>query len=323
MGRFLSNRELWTEIRKQANSSKVVTIVTGYLGTKPQALLKWPRNGVVVADISADTVKYGICSAKGALALSKKGISVLQLKNLHAKIYLFDRTAIVGSANLSEESSDRRVEAGVLLSGKEVKTVRTEVRRIKRSATLLDADILTAWAKHEPKRKRVATRPVGPSTDEPERSMLNGSPLWLVDTWKTDPSPAEERVRAKTSRKLAEDHGVDSKHIDWFGSCGESLFKAVKPGDWIMCWWQESTRAPHGKLEGPFECLGPVDFGRSFGEERYALALVPNHARTVLLDNRRFGRVRKILGDWRLKRSDVKLRSQLIKKFVKVVFLHS
>ena len=83
MARFLRDSELWPEIRLRAKTSKTLTIVSAYLGTHPDELIKWPKQSIVVSDLSEATVRRGVCSAKGALRLRKRKATVLQLSLIH------------------------------------------------------------------------------------------------------------------------------------------------------------------------------------------------------------------------------------------------
>jgi hypothetical protein len=62
-----------------------------------------------VADLSGVKVREGATLVWGALA--RKSVEVLPYPGLHSKVFLFDRHAVVGSMNLSEESQDRLEEA--------------------------------------------------------------------------------------------------------------------------------------------------------------------------------------------------------------------
>ena len=44
----------------------------------------------------------------------RKGVNVYNCSNLHAKLYIFDKTLITGSANISRHSQEYLVEAGIL-----------------------------------------------------------------------------------------------------------------------------------------------------------------------------------------------------------------
>jgi phosphatidylserine/phosphatidylglycerophosphate/cardiolipin synthase-like enzyme len=118
VARFLQSSELWTEIRRRARSSRKLTAMVSYLGQHPDRLIRWPREAIVVADLSEHAVRRGASSARGALRLLRLGVRVFHRVALHAKVLLFERSAIVGSSNLSQPSADVLEEAGVLLTSR-------------------------------------------------------------------------------------------------------------------------------------------------------------------------------------------------------------
>jgi phosphatidylserine/phosphatidylglycerophosphate/cardiolipin synthase-like enzyme len=154
MSRFLHDDAVWREIRRRAQKTKRLTAVVGYLGRHPEDLMRWPNGARILADLSEVTVRRGASSARGGLRLARRGIHVLQVDALHAKVVLFDNSAIVGSTNLSETSRDLLREAAVLLtSPREVAAVRDYVRGLLRNdAVVLDARILRQRAQMEPAR---------------------------------------------------------------------------------------------------------------------------------------------------------------------------
>src|SRR5437867_3749492 len=98
MAKFLADDQLWRELRRQAARAKTLTALVAYVGQRPERLLRWPRKSILVADLSERTVSQGASSAKGALRLRLvKKIRVYHADGLHAKVYLFDRTAVVCS----------------------------------------------------------------------------------------------------------------------------------------------------------------------------------------------------------------------------------
>jgi hypothetical protein len=307
---FLRDSKLWPEIKARAKRSKALTIVSAYLGARPDELLKWPRHAVVVSDLSEATVRRGACSAKGALRLRKKRATILQCRDLHAKLYLFDNSAVVASANLSLDSSTNLVEAGVLLTGNELTPVRQEVQRIIRESVLLDDRLIRQWARVEPKHK---LRQRGRSSKQAVTAadlLLNGRPVWLVDTFPYDPPALVVKGRRREVKEISRDQDVPARRIDWIGACSRRIHNRVREGDWIVLWWQEGTRSEYGRLEGPFECLAAVDLGKRVGEDRYNLALLPRRRRSVSVDARGAGRMfrsmstRSINMDERMVRAD-------------------
>jgi len=136
--RFLHGWNLWLEIQKLAGKSQKVVAAVAYVGKKAHNLLPWTKGSVVIADLSEGTVKSGSSSAKGALKLLKKDVEVWSLRGLHSKVFVFDRhTAVVGSMNLSESSSSSLEEAGVVIEGPEVETIRRYVEFLREQAKKL------------------------------------------------------------------------------------------------------------------------------------------------------------------------------------------
>lgn len=179
----------------------------------------------------------GVYSAKGALRLrTKKKATILQCRDLHAKIYLFDKSAVVGSANLSADSSEK-VEAGVLLTGSEVAPVRREVQRVVRRSVLLDDDVLRNWSKFEPKRKAPKGRKL-PRTKVTVGDLLaDGRMIWLLDCYPYEEEPGESKAKGKKGKALSAEHDVDATRIEWFSACGRQIYSRVGAGDWVILWW--------------------------------------------------------------------------------------
>jgi len=74
------------------------------------------RGDTLVVDASDEAIASGKTGAFAIEALFEQGITLFSLANLHAKIYVFDSCAIVGSPNLSRNSQGKLHEAAVLSS---------------------------------------------------------------------------------------------------------------------------------------------------------------------------------------------------------------
>ena len=194
--RILVEDGLWKEIRKRAAKSKRLTAVVGYLGRHPGSVLKWPKSSEVICDLSKDCVSRGASSARGARELLKKGVPIHSIKRLHAKIYIFDSSAIVCSANLSESSSNLR-EAGVVISDPgEVKELRAYARRLKTEASRIDDDAyLKELAKLEPKHKPAPKGAVPPLKKSSSVPFFDNDPVWIQTCSVDDGGTKEEKKK--------------------------------------------------------------------------------------------------------------------------------
>ena len=241
----------------------------GFVGRNPEGLLRWPRGSVLIADLSEGRVREGSSSARGALLLLRKGVEVWSLQGLHAKVFLFDRHAVVGSMNLSEESRERLEEAAVVLSGAELRGVRECLRHLQREAIPMAEDILRERAKQEPRRPRFSPPPA--RAVRRERGGVPAGRVWLLPAyWDRDESETERQAAEGELTRLREQHGVE--RIEWYKACGADLYRKTREGDSVYFWWAGDRS--WGRLEGPYMVVQPVDLGaRVKSERRYRLAL--------------------------------------------------
>lgn len=262
--RFLNNDHLWPEIKKQAGQSKTLHAAVGYIGRNPLLVIKWPKKSVVIADLSENAVKRGSSSARGGLSLLKKGVKLYQLQALHAKIYVFDRVAIVCSANISE-SSENLYEAGILIT--EIKKV-NEIKAYVLSSLIRNEDAFELNKKIIKSRVRFEpTRPPIP----PKPPEWLSERIWVIPVKSNENTIKEvEKDKAKYIKK---EIGSD-KNIQWLYECGKYLYDNCKENDSIIFIWEKGKN--FRKIEGPFNLKACVDLGEKYKNkiQRYNLALL-------------------------------------------------
>lgn len=111
--RILYN-DLWPTITKLAKKSKCRHVAVAYLGKGANRLLPLRKGDVLIADMSIDAVKNGQTNPFEVERYLRKGVNAYTCANLHAKMYIFDRTLLVGSANVSLNSKNNLLEAGLI-----------------------------------------------------------------------------------------------------------------------------------------------------------------------------------------------------------------
>jgi hypothetical protein len=235
-----------------------------------------------------------MCSARGALKLHKKGIRVFHLSQLHAKVYLFDKSAIVTSANLSE-SSEKRFEAGVLVTDRSLlEVIRKYVHRILHNPETveLNRELLETKIRVEPKNF--------PKLDSASRLKPKwpyaAARVWLIPCYPDDDETQGENTAKR--RYIKQNYGDDSR-IEWFNGCGKALYKRVHDHDTVFFIWNGTNRKPYGWLEGPFTALDPADLGARFKERRYCLPIIRIGTRKCGLTADQFKRLLRLQGDKR------------------------
>lgn len=294
MARLYAGDELWAELRRTARTSKRLEAAVAFVGRNPEAVLRWPKDTTLVADVSALSVKTGRTSARGVKKLQKTGAKVRSVADLHAKVYVFDKVAFIGSPNASEHSAHLEEAAVRLTKPAEVAAARAFVRRLWKDASPLPDNLLRQLVKMEPARLGGgggggggARKPSRPTRRGGLADILKGRSLWLDAV-----SPAEiptevERARKRSASRLADDHEVEkAAEVEWT-TLNRRTFKKVPEQDYVFVWWEPNPsgkRSPYGRLEGPLRCLGGFDHGRKYAEHRYARAEHGVRKRSVALD---------------------------------------
>ncbi len=111
--------QIFYELVRQAK--REIILVTPYLKTKPiERVIKEIRKDVkirVLTRLSPEDLKSGVSDLKAIERIVQSENSRVKfLKDLHAKIYVFDkRKAIITSANLTEAGLSKNIECGVIL----------------------------------------------------------------------------------------------------------------------------------------------------------------------------------------------------------------
>jgi hypothetical protein len=110
--RFVSDR-IWIRIRKSARSAKRRALVAvPFIGRGAADQLPLRRGDVLVTKFDRPSIRAGLIDPREIVAFIKRGVEVHTIGNLHAKVYVFGRTAFVASANISALSEHHLIEAG-------------------------------------------------------------------------------------------------------------------------------------------------------------------------------------------------------------------
>jgi hypothetical protein len=97
-------------------------VAVAYFGKGAAKLVPLRAGSKLVVDASDNAVKSGQTHPADLLELHAKGVRIFSYPNLHSKVYVLDRTAAIGSANASQNSSRTLLEAVVLTNDRLVVT---------------------------------------------------------------------------------------------------------------------------------------------------------------------------------------------------------
>src|SRR5271156_3258262 len=92
---FLAD-DIWKRISYVARHSRRRHVAVAYIPSAGFEMLHLSKNDVLVVDVSKARVKAGGTDPAVIALYLKRGVNVSNLPSLHAKVFVFDETAIVG-----------------------------------------------------------------------------------------------------------------------------------------------------------------------------------------------------------------------------------
>src|SRR5688572_7885217 len=101
----LLSKSLWPRLRELAKSAHRKHAAIAYV--TDDRFVVFGEGDVLITDASDGAITSGQTSATVLKAALKRGAKIVSIPGLHAKLYVFDRYAIIGSANLSKGSERR------------------------------------------------------------------------------------------------------------------------------------------------------------------------------------------------------------------------
>jgi len=124
---------IWRTLSAAAQRSRQpADVAVAYFGQGAAKLLPLPRGSRLVVDASEGRVRSGAtCPAELKKLMMTKRVRVYSVANLHAKVFVFGPTAVIGSTNVSQPSANALVEAVVATTDRKVvATARQFVRSL-------------------------------------------------------------------------------------------------------------------------------------------------------------------------------------------------
>lgn len=244
--KFITGEDVWATLQELAKSARGQQkfVATGYLGDGAGDLLELGRGDVLAVALSKANAKNGSVSPKEIRRLQKRGVEVCVDARLHAKVYLFGKTLVVGSANLSKHSKSTLHEACF------VSRDRLAIRRVQAwfrglrvtpvTPTWLDACL----AVYKPPRF------LGSS----EAGAKIEGRYWLVGIHEMD-FPEEEAEECLAGQQEAEAKARAGHEVETlrFGGSLSLFTREGKPGDLVIQVWDNGRSRdvyPHARVVG-------------------------------------------------------------------------
>ncbi|MET4085614.1 hypothetical protein [Bradyrhizobium sp. S3.5.5] len=230
MNRVLLSEEIWTVARKLAQGSPVRKLAIAYV-TEDRVGLR--KGDILVCDASDRMIRMGQTDAKLLKRLHKDGVAIHSVPGLHAKVMLFGKHAIVGSANMS---GSRLTEAAAVTDRTVITSgIASFIAQLAKPETELEGPDIARLCGIEVIRNGGRG---GPKKLHPMKRL--GSTTWIVGTHELvrDPSAAERKHIGRAMADLNRRHASTKDDYDWIQwSKGNKLADECREGDTIISIW--------------------------------------------------------------------------------------
>lgn len=188
--------EVWKAIKANAANAKRRYVAVPYVGLNAPEILPLRKGDVLITNLSETCVRMGSTRIEPIEQYLAKDVGVFNCVSLHAKVFCFDSSIIIGSANLSASSNSRLVEAAVLLRAP--KAVSAGLAFIESLAT---EEVTPAYLRlckawyEESANLRKAILKASARVAKERRSRL-----WLFDSYDEDYEEIAEHLRAAAAQ---------------------------------------------------------------------------------------------------------------------------
>jgi hypothetical protein len=238
-GPSLLTAGVWPRLTALASRNNAFCAVP-YFGTGGSNLLPLKKGSVLVVKFDRAAMRAGQTNPHDIIRLIQKGVKVYACGNLHAKVFSFGATSIVGSTNVSNFSADKLIEACAEISSPAFS------KRCKAFVESLCGDLVELDYAEEMKKFYVPPKLMVSSSPQKNRKRTpQHSNLWLVSlasvSWSEKDYAHEEAGLAKAEQNL--DQGETSK-IERFRWSGGKLGEELRRGERVLM----STKIDNGKV---------------------------------------------------------------------------
>jgi hypothetical protein len=233
MAKFLSFTELYETIQQKSSETReILWVCSPYLGLDAhkvfsQEILRNPPSDIrFVFRLNDISIRRGEVNPYEIQYFMEhfKGSSIKSHDTFHSKIYIFDNSALITSANLTKTAFESNIEVGVMLEGSQVDEVKSffnqslwetakPIGDLKKFKQIWN--IALKSAKNGNLKKAKPHTKIKDWTDDYVNTWYIGVPC---------------RMSAKTERKIKKETNWRTK-LSLVGDIGYHAFKEIKLGD--------------------------------------------------------------------------------------------
>jgi hypothetical protein len=320
MARFLQKTELYeTVLQKSSETKEILWICSSALGLGAhrvfsQEILKNPPADIrFVFQVNDFIIKEGEVNPYEIQYLLEhfKNTIIKSHENFHSNIYIFDNSALITSATLTEAAFESNIESGVLLEGPEAEEVKIffneSLWKTSKSIGELKKYKLM-WNLAQKKTKTANLKKVKPHTEIKDwtNTYIN---TWYIGVFNWISTKSERKIKKETNWET---------NLSVLGDVGYNTFAQVKLGDYAYI----ADLSKRGKIEiefvqiidkarvetdeGDFHCAFEVEKKYLLEREQFFEMLknsnINSKASETILNNDQLNRISIVLSSIKRKR---------------------
>lgn len=204
-------------------------IAVAYFGKHASELLPLAKGSTLVVDMSLKAVGSGQTNPSEIIKLLKRGVEIHSVENLHAKVFVLGKFAIIGSTNASQLSAGSLIEAAVETTDEAV------VSSCKRFVLDNAGEYITL--QYARRMKSLYKPPkIGKRSSAPQHS-----PLWVVSLvrrdWDAEDNAADKEGTPKAEEKL---RSTQFYRVDKFAWTGKASIDKFRQGHQLLQIFKEN-----------------------------------------------------------------------------------
>ena len=240
----------WSRIRDLAKMRGRRLVAVPFLGKGAIRRLPLQAGDLLIVRLDEATVKSGQTSPFEIGKFLRKGVEVHAQSNLHAKVFVFGKTAVIGSTNVSTTSEEHLLEAVVETSDRRaVSAAATFVRSLR-------GDVVTPQYAKRLEKMYVPPRILGAGRPRSQQTMRGAgqSVLWAVKL-ETGAWIDEDYVQQDAGEPLARKKLKNTRHyvVDDFVWTPEGFGRKVRVGQRVLQIVEESSERVYA--EAPYRVV--------------------------------------------------------------------
>lgn len=240
----------WSRIRDLAKMRGRRLVAVPFLGKGAIRRLPLQAGDLLIVRLDEATVKSGQTSPFEVGKFLRKGVEVHAQSNLHAKVFVFGKTAVIGSTNVSTTSEEHLLEAVVETSDRRaVSAAATFVRSLR-------GDVVTPQYAKRLEKMYVPPRILGAGRPRSQQTMRGAgqSVLWAVKL-ETGAWIDEDYVQQDAGEPLARKKLKNTRHyvVDDFVWTPAGFGRKVRVGQRVLQIVEESSERVYA--EAPYRVV--------------------------------------------------------------------